>query len=83
MKKQTIGFWDKGKETQLINCSSKGFDIGLKSEGEDLYAENFKSIHQESFLNDKKQIWYLKWWMKYIIYPLIVGLVLVLSSYLF
>ncbi|MBU1132480.1 hypothetical protein KKC32_04520 [Patescibacteria group bacterium] len=66
-KKQTIGFWDKGKETTLINCSSEGFDIGLKSEGEGLLAKNFKSLG-----NTTNSDWYEKWWMKYIIFPLAV-----------
>lgn len=66
-KKQTIGFWDNGKRTTLLNCSSEGSDIGLKSEGEDLFVKDFKSIN-----NNQNYIWYEKWWMKYIVFPLIV-----------
>jgi hypothetical protein len=66
-QKQTIGFLDQGKGTTLIDCSSEGFDIGLKSEGEDLLAKNFKSIN-----NSDKSAWYERWYMKYLAFPLLV-----------
>lgn len=70
-KKQTIGILDQGKETTLIDCSSKGFDIGLKSEGKGLLAKNFKSIN-----NSQNSVWYEKWWIKYIIFPIIVAIII-------
>ncbi len=69
-KKQTIGFLDQGKRTTLIDCSSEGVDIGLKSEGEDLYAKNFRSINKKNIHN-----WYEKWWIKYLVFPVIVILI--------
>lgn len=65
-KKQTIGLWDKGKGTELHNVSIDGFDIGIKSEGEDLYANNIDLKGSE-----KKIKFYEIWWIKFIIFPIL------------
>ena len=78
--KQTIGFWDKGKGTTLINCSSEGFDVGLKAEGEDLLAKNFKSINknkEESFTS-----WHEMWYIKYIVFPIVVLVIWGIITYI-
>jgi len=67
-KQQTVGFLDKGKNTTLINCSSENHDIGLKAEGVNLYAESFSSKNNIEKLNK----WYELWWVKYLIFPIIV-----------
>ena len=70
IKKQTIGIWDKGEGTELKNCSSEGCDIGLKSEGKNLVAENFKAIGAKISL-----AWHEKWWAKSILLPLFTAIV--------
>jgi hypothetical protein len=77
-KEQTIGFWDKGKKTQLIDCTSEGSDIGLKSEGESLLAKNFKSIS-----SNQNYFWHQKWWIKYLVFPILVLIIgTIIISYL-
>jgi hypothetical protein len=71
---QTIGFLDQGRGTTLVDCSSEGYDIGLKSEGEDLTAINFKSGVGKPVVK-----WHEKWWIRYLIFPttvLLVGILL-------
>lgn len=76
-KKQTIGFWDKGKETELHNISTEGFDIGIKAEGDNLYAEN---IDLKKDLG-KKMRWYEIWWIKFIVFPLFITFIVYLIGW--
>ncbi len=77
-EKKTIGIWDKGNGTQVIDSLSEGFDVGLKSEGKNLMVKNFKAINGE-----KSSVWYEKWWMKYFVFPFIVALVVAIIIFLF
>lgn len=77
-KKQTIGFWDKGTETLLDNISTEGFDIGIKSEGKKLKATNIELKNKPI----NKSYWYDKWWVKYVVFPLIVSLIVGFLLYL-
>jgi len=77
-KKQTIGFWDKGKETLLDNISTEGFDIGIKAEGKKLKATNIELTQNSK----NKSSWYDKWWIRYIVFPLIVSFTVGFSLYL-
>lgn len=77
-KKQTIGFWDKGKGTTLLGCSSDGFDIGLKADGKNLLAKSFQSTN-----NGQNSVWYEKWWMKYIVLPVVVAIFSAVALFFF
>jgi hypothetical protein len=66
-----IGILNKGKDTKIVDCSFDGFDIGIQDQG-----RGMKSVRNDFTAPKVRQKdWYQKWWIKYIILPLVVLLV--------
>lgn len=67
-KGRTIGILDRGKGTKVIDSTFVNLDVGIQSEGEDLEAKGNKHID----LRANQETWYEKWWIKYLLLPLLV-----------
>lgn len=67
-----IGILNKGKNTHIINNDFANLDTGIQDEGENTLAKGNK-FHDDKIIVEK---WYQKWWLKYILFPVITGLII-------
>jgi len=83
-----IGVLDQGKDTTVKNCSFENFDIGIKAEGERLLSienrfinstkigKNDLCLIENKLINkNQKQSWVEYWWIKCLVFPLLVILI--------
>ncbi|MFA6397489.1 MAG: hypothetical protein WDK96_01415 [Candidatus Paceibacterota bacterium] len=68
--KKTIGILNQGKNNKFINNTFENLDIGIKDEGENTKA--LGNSFQKNIDTNFKLAWYQIWWVKYIIFPLVV-----------
>ncbi|OGI82068.1 hypothetical protein A3E95_01840 [Candidatus Nomurabacteria bacterium RIFCSPHIGHO2_12_FULL_44_22b] len=67
------GIFNAGKDAKITDNDFVNQDVGIINVGKNMHAETntFRKSNKE-----KKEGFWTKWWMIYIIYPLIVGLFL-------
>jgi len=77
MAKQKIAVWNTWKNAIYDNCAFISPDIWIKDEWENLKVKNSKIIiNSNSSWNVSK--WYEIWWNKYLIFPIIAWILLII-----
>ncbi|OGI60810.1 hypothetical protein A2641_02440 [Candidatus Nomurabacteria bacterium RIFCSPHIGHO2_01_FULL_37_25] len=69
--------YNAGKNTKIIGNNFIDQDKGIINVGENMHAES--NIFEKSGKTRPGNFW-IKWWMVYIVYPLIVGFILLFLS---
>jgi len=76
--KKSIGILNKGINNKFIDNKFSSLDIGIQDEGENTLASGNKFLNNKLYDNYMREPLYKRWWMCYLVYPVISGLVLYL-----